>query len=1222
MLNSAPSLAGLAASQTFGENLVNATPQLIDSDVTFTDVEGNFNGGTLRVSGVLSEDRIGIRTAGLIAASGGSVSYNGTTIGSYTGGAGSSFSVSLNAAATSVAVDALIQNLTYANVSDTPTASRTLTINVFDAAGDDIEGAPSFTQLTGANDPFGGFSTGIPANQTDFILPAAIDFDGDGDLDIVTGFDDGTLWAFQNNNGFFTRITGASNPFNGVDLGVYTNPASLDIDGDGDLDLVAGSAANLAATTGQLHTFRNNGNGTFTELVGAGVNPFHSLSTPAPLQPGAGDFDGDGDDDLFLLGVGAGAPIQTYRNDGNGTFTQLSGAGVNPFHGVSSGTVPIGFVDTDHDGDLDAVLGTVGGTFRYFRNNGNSTFTELSGAGANPYFGIGTGAYSSPVFIDIDGDSDLDLLSGSSRGILTAWRNGASHGAQITINVTAEAEPNAAPTVNANLGLTLNEGASGTITTARLDFNDAEQADTAITYTISAAATNGTLFRNGVALANGSSFTQADINNGLITYTHNGGETTSASFGFSVSDGAGGTVTGQSFAFTVTPVNDAPVLDLGGTNAGYTENDTGVAIAPAPVIIDPDNADMASATISLSDAAAGDRLFVSGALPAGITISGSSTDVLLILTGAASNAAYRTAIGQIRYTSDSDNPTALDTDNSRTINVQVNDGAADSNITTFLVVITSVDDAPVAVADTPSTTESATIDIAVLANDTDVDAGPIAISSVEGTPLVTPGDTVTLASGAIVTLNADGTLNYDPNGRFSYLVSAATAAASGAVNVSATDSFSYTLNGGNSATVTVTVTGEDSPGDQLRGDAGDNSITGTPDNDLFVMGAGTDSASGGGGSDGFYFGAFLDDSDTVDGGETAGDDDQLALQGNYVATLQPGHFTGIETLVLLSGTDTRFGEPGTNSYFYNLTMLDADVGAGQKLTVNANMLTAGEDLTFNGTAESDGYFFVYAGLGTDELIGGSNNDAFYFGGDGRFTAADHIDGHLGSDDQLGLRGDYTVTFTATTMVNIDTLALMSAQDNRFAAPGDTFDYDITLADANVAAGALLTVTANTLRAGESATVDASRDSDSRFRFYGGAGDDSFSGGALADEFFGRGGADVLTGGEGNDVFFYRATSDSVGGAFDRIADFALGDTINLATIDAQTGTPANDAFSYIADAAFGGLGAASAGQLRAFLDGSGDWMVEGDTNGDGIADFMLAVTTVGGHALVGTDFVL
>ncbi len=55
------------------------------------------------------------------------------------------------------------------------------------------------------------------------------------------------------------------------------------------------------------------------------------------------------------------------------------------------------------------------------------------------------------------------------------------------------------------------------ITTAQLDFNDVEQADTAIVYTITTAANNGTLYRNGVALALNGTFTQVDINNGLIT---------------------------------------------------------------------------------------------------------------------------------------------------------------------------------------------------------------------------------------------------------------------------------------------------------------------------------------------------------------------------------------------------------------------------------------------------------------------------------------------------------------------------------------------------------------------------------------------------------------------------------------------------------------------------------------------------------------------------------
>ncbi len=130
---------------------------------------------------------------------------------------------------------------------------------------------------------------------------------------------------------------------------------------------------------------------------------------------------------------------------------------------------------------------------------------------------------------------------------------------------------NDAPVIATTTGLTLNEGAAGTITAAQLDFNDVDNTDAQLTYTVTTASNNGTLYRNGVALALNGTFTQDDINNGLITYTHNGSETTTASFGFSVSDGAGGTITGQSFAFTVAPVNDPPTLTATANDRTMTE---------------------------------------------------------------------------------------------------------------------------------------------------------------------------------------------------------------------------------------------------------------------------------------------------------------------------------------------------------------------------------------------------------------------------------------------------------------------------------------------------------------------------------------------------------------------------------------------------------------------------------------------------------------------------
>ena len=90
---------------------------------------------------------------------------------------------------------------------------------------------------------------------------------------------------------------------------------------------------------------------------------------------------------------------------------------------------------------------------------------------------------------------------------------------------------------------------------------------------------------------------------------------------------------------------------------------------------------------------------------------------------------------------------------------------------------------------------------------------------------------IVLASGAMLTVNADGTYSYNPNGKFNRL----TDGSSGAVNTSTVgDTFSYTVTGGNTVTVTVTVNGVAGPGDWLMGDGTDNVITGTPQADTFV----------------------------------------------------------------------------------------------------------------------------------------------------------------------------------------------------------------------------------------------------------------------------------------------------------------------------------------------------------------------------------------------------
>jgi Ca2+-binding RTX toxin-like protein len=335
---------------------------------------------------------------------------------------------------------------------------------------------------------------------------------------------------------------------------------------------------------------------------------------------------------------------------------------------------------------------------------------------------------------------------------------------------------------------------------------------------------------------------------------------------------------------------------------------------------------------------------------------------------------------------------------------------------------------------------------------------------------------------------------------------------------------------------------------------------------------------------------------------------------------------GIEQLVLLAGDDTRFGDTANNLYSYFLATIDGNVDAGQRLVVTFNTLRAGENVTFDGSAETDGTFLTYAGRGIDTLTGGAGDDWFYFGNLGRWGASDSVDGGPGGTmDQLGLQGSYTVTFGATQITGIEMLVLLTGGDTRFGnLPGIGYSYDITMVDENVASGATFYVSANTLHANvsgvtdETLTFDGSAETDGRFVIYSGAADDVITGGAGNDTIYGAGGADTMRGGAGNDTFAYINAAHSTAVAMDQILDFATGDKIDLSGIDAYTTLNGDQFFAFIGSGAFSSSHAV--GEVRAFDTGGGVWHVEGDANGDGTIDLVISVTT--DHALTGADFVL
>ncbi|TWA67773.1 putative repeat protein (TIGR02059 family), partial [Azospirillum baldaniorum] len=162
--------------------------------------------------------------------------------------------------------------------------------------------APSFT-LVGTN-PFGLGSVGTATT------PSFVDIDGDGDLDALIGNYDGNTVFFRN-IGTATAPSFAlesTNPFGLGDAGSYAQPTFVDVDGDGDLDALIGNFA------GDMLFYRNVGSATAPSFTLEGTNPFGLENVTFKSVPSIVDIDGDGDLDVLAGGDSIGNKIILFRN--------------------------------------------------------------------------------------------------------------------------------------------------------------------------------------------------------------------------------------------------------------------------------------------------------------------------------------------------------------------------------------------------------------------------------------------------------------------------------------------------------------------------------------------------------------------------------------------------------------------------------------------------------------------------------------------------------------------------------------------------------------------------------------------------------------------------------------------------------------------------------------------------------------------------------------------
>ncbi len=332
------------------------------------------------------------------------------------------------------------------------------------------------------------------ANVGNSASPSFVDIDGDGDLDALIGNRNGHT-LLQLNTGSPTAPAFAiatTNPYGLANVGYYASPSFVDIDSDGDLDALIGER--LGNTVVQL----NIGTSTAPAFAAATTNPYGLARTSSWASPSLVDIDDDGDLDV-LIGNGVGntvvqlntsnpvAPVTSTTTNGTYgvgsviTFTiafdeavivvgtpsialETGATDRAATYTSGSGSTTLTFSYTVRAGDTSADLDVVNA--RALKLNGgamadaagNNAILALAAPGAagslgananividgsaprgallptpafaaptaNPYSLGRVGNFASPSFADIDGDGDLDALIGESSGNTVVQLNSGS----------------------------------------------------------------------------------------------------------------------------------------------------------------------------------------------------------------------------------------------------------------------------------------------------------------------------------------------------------------------------------------------------------------------------------------------------------------------------------------------------------------------------------------------------------------------------------------------------------------------------------------------------------------------------------------------------------------------------------------------------------------------------------------------------------------------------
>ena len=1058
-VNDAPSVGG--ASNTVGYT-ENAAGTVVDSGLTVSDVDSaNLAGATVTISsGLLTGDELTINgtTSGTV----GAISY------SLSGG-----TLTLSGSDTVANYQALLRLVKFDSTSDNPDnfgadTSRTITWRVNDGSGsNNLSNQPTTTiNITAVND---APSVGGASNTIDYTQNAA------------GAVVDSGLTASDVDN---ANLAGATAT---ISSGLFTGD-ELTINGttSGTVGGISYSfSGGVLTLTGSDTVANYQAALRLVKFDSTNANPDNSgADTSRTITWRVND--GSGSNNL------SNQPTTTININDVPSLTADTGAAIES---GSAGTGNVLTNDSDPNGDsltVSAVAGSAGnvgasvaGTYGHLTLNANGSYSYLANNTA-AIDGAATGSHLTDTF---------SYTASDGRGGTTTTN------LVITID-----RP---PTVTADTSAALESGSAGT---GNVLTNDSDRDGD--TLTVSAVA--GSAGNVGASIAG--TYGHLTLNaNGSYSYLANitsaidGGETGSHltdTFSYTASDGQGGTTTTN----LVITIDRAPsvVADTAALFAGATATQN----AAAGVLHNDSDTDSDSLTVS---AIAGGTL--------GVALAGTYGHLTLNANGS--------------YSYVADQASAIDAQPNDAVltdafTYTASDGHGGTTDTTLTF---TVDQAP-----TVTSLDAATDSTADLA----------AAHTVTVTLVV--GKNVTVGSGTTLSLSDGGTATYaSGSGTKTVTFTYSSSSAPGALTVTGISAGSIADAAGNALSIAGTAVGTYSDGvsdtaanvsshfDSLNAVVTDIAFialtdSATPNLDLTAAQTLDDTVLIGKISD--VFNLVVDDSaahvqarfDGLHGDAaqitsvtfTDASTPTLTLTQSQVTSDSDilAKVTGPYDLMVTgaSGTTPETGYSGTP---HTYTSYENDYDASGTLTRTIYFNNDGSETTFNyvpgstidsSSSTTNDYFDLSNG-NTISVTGGSGNDAFYYGA--AFTASDFVDGGSGSNNQLGLSGNYSagVTLSGSKISNIQVIACL---------PG--FNYKLTAAADLLSSGQSMAIWAAHLASPNSLTFDGSAvTSGGSFTVFGGAGNDTITGGVGNDTLYGGGGADTLIGGAGNDTYVVNNT---------------------------------------------------------------------------------------------------